>query len=276
VARQREDKPQGLLRREESESKFRLARYVPEPPFADFLEHYWVVSWDLTGKEPYVQENLPYPSVHMVFEAGGSKIYGVMTNKFTYRLQGRGKVLGIKFRPGGFRAFLGRPVSIITNATIPIDAVFQVDPTALEKQVLSCPEDSAMIDVVEKALAPGLPVLGEEAQLASRVVEMIQKDRQVLFVEQLARRAGMSKRALQRLFHEYVGVSPKWVIARYRLFEAADALADGRQRDLARVAIDLGYYDQAHFSRDFKRIVGAPPAQYVRSLRTERVSTPQS
>lgn len=79
------------------------------------------------------------------------------------------------------------------------------------------------------------------------------------FVEQFA----MSTRRMQRLFREYVGVTPKWVIQRYRLIEAAARLAAGRADDLADLALDLGYADQAHFIRDFKRIVGRPPAGYA-------------
>jgi AraC-like DNA-binding protein len=83
-------------------------------------------------------------------------------------------------------------------------------------------------------------------------------------VEHVARITGTGVRALQRLFGEYVGVSPKWVIARYRLHEAEARLSAGEDVDLAALALDLGYYDQAHFTRDFQAIVGRPPAAYAR------------
>jgi AraC-like DNA-binding protein len=82
-------------------------------------------------------------------------------------------------------------------------------------------------------------------------------------VGELAARHGMSPRSLQRLFRRYVGVSPKWVLRRYRLHEAAERIAEGRDGDWARPALDLGYFDQAHFIRDFKALVGASPAQYA-------------
>lgn len=69
-------------------------------------------------------------------------------------------------------------------------------------------------------------------------------------------------RALQRLFSDYVGVSPKWVIRRLRLHQAAFRLASAEAFDLARLAQELGYFDQAHFTRDFTNLVGRPPAQY--------------
>jgi len=76
----------------------------------------------------------------------------------------------------------------------------------------------------------------------------------------------IAARQLQRLFREYVGVTPKWVIQRYRLIEAAERLATGVTEDFAGLALDLGYADQAHFIRDFKKLVGRPPAGYARSV----------
>ena len=71
-------------------------------------------------------------------------------------------------------------------------------------------------------------------------------------------------RSLQRTFNKYVGVSPKWVIRRYRLQEAAEALACGHAESMRDLALRLGYFDQAHFIRDFKAVVGKTPHAYAR------------
>jgi AraC-like DNA-binding protein len=75
----------------------------------------------------------------------------------------------------------------------------------------------------------------------------------------------LTTRTLQRLFATYVGVSPKWVIQRYRLHEAAEQLAADPSINQASLAAELGYSDQAHFVRDFKRIVGMTPAAYAKN-----------
>ena len=72
-------------------------------------------------------------------------------------------------------------------------------------------------------------------------------------------RHGVSVRTVQRLFSEYVGVGPKWVLQRYRLHEALAQLHAGADTDWARFALGLGYYDQAHFVRDFRALVGRTP-----------------
>jgi AraC-like DNA-binding protein len=74
---------------------------------------------------------------------------------------------------------------------------------------------------------------------------------------------------INKLFNEYVGVGPKWVVKRYRLQEAADQLAGGEDADLPQLALDLGYFDQPHFIKDFKSIVGKTPTEYSRKAATE-------
>ena len=100
----------------------------------------------------------------------------------------------------------------------------------------------------------------------SLVVTNVAQSNHARLHSSLAARFGLGVRALQRLFAEYVGVSPKWVIQRYRLHEAAERIARMRPEELdgAALAADLGYADQAHFIRDFRRWVGFTPAEYAR------------
>src|SRR6266566_9547559 len=102
-------KPRGILNLKAGETKFQLSRYLPAQDLSFFVEHYWIVSWDLTGQEPYVQETLPYPSVHLVIEKDQSKVYGVVTRKFARLLENKSRAFGIKFKPGAFaRGFRSR------------------------------------------------------------------------------------------------------------------------------------------------------------------------
>ncbi|MBW8705664.1 Transcriptional activator FeaR [Streptomyces sp. MBT84] len=99
---------------------------------------------------------------------------------------------------------------------------------------------------------------------AATLVETISSDPAVLRVSQLAAIAHMSVRQLQRLFAEYVGIGPKWVIRRARMQEAAARAATDPQ-DWSALAAELGYADQAHFTRDFTACIGASPAKYASS-----------
>jgi AraC-like DNA-binding protein len=76
---------------------------------------------------------------------------------------------------------------------------------------------------------------------------------------------GRSARALQRLFDEYVGPGPKWVIDRYRMIGALDSLNAGVKTSLTDLAYELGYLDQAHFIKTFQSLTGYSPSEYQRT-----------
>ncbi|CAA9269364.1 MAG: Transcriptional regulator, AraC family [uncultured Acidimicrobiales bacterium] len=95
-------------------------------------------------------------------------------------------------------------------------------------------------------------------------------DRTLIRVEDVADLGGLTVRSLQRLFASYVGRNPKAVLARYRLQDAVAAI-DAGEVDLARLAVSLGWFDQAHFSRDFRAGVGTTPSAY---LQRHRASVP--
>jgi AraC-like DNA-binding protein len=111
-----------------------------------------------------------------------------------------------------------------------------------------------------RGLAPD-PVVEQVAGLVGRITE----DPGLRRVAQLAEVSGLPERRLQRLFADYVGVSPKWVMRRARLHEAALRVeADGPASvDWAALAADLGYADQAHLTRDFTATLGVPPSRYA-------------
>src|SRR5690606_33365756 len=98
------------------------------------------------------------------------------------------------------------------------------------------------------------------------VVERVAADPVLVRVEALAAEEGLSVRQLQRRFADHVGVSPKAVIRRYRLYEAAERARRGPGVDWAALAAELGYSDQSHLTRDFSAVVGMPPDRYTRAI----------
>lgn len=259
-------KPRGILNLKEGEKKFQLARHLPSPDLAFFVEHYWIVRWDLRGQKPYMSETLPHPSIHVVFEKDQSRIVGVVTGKFSRTIEGKGQVFGIKFRPGAFYPFAKFSVSRFKNQMLPLETVFDVDSKALEETILSWEDAGKMTEIAEQFLRRRLPQHDEKVAVIHRIIDCMMADREVPKVDDIADRLRLNKRTLQRLFHQYVGVSPKWVIKRYRLHEAAEKLASGEVTDWPIIALDLGYFDQAHFIKDFKAIIGKSPAEYAKKI----------
>ena len=262
----RVEKPRGILNPGVGEKRFRLLRHLPSQDLEFFVERYWIVKWDLRDQEPYLQENIPHPAVNLVIEKGRSGVYGVVSRgKFAYLLTGRGRIFGVKFRPGAFYPFSKSPVSSLNDVSISLLEVFGVKGEALETAVLSAVDGQKMVELVEAFIRERLPEEDANVALIDQIVERIIVDREICKVEDIVDQFGLGKRKLQRMFVRYVGVSPKWVIRRYRLQEAADRLADGEVVSWPEMALELGYFDQAHFIKDFKALVGVPPAEYARN-----------
>jgi AraC-like DNA-binding protein len=256
--------PRGVLYTRMAPQMPDYGRYWPADELLPFVEHFWTVTWDLA--EPEIAEVLPHPSVQLTLEAGSSRVTGVPRGRFVTRLAGRGRVLGTKFRPGGFRPFLGRPLATLTGRILPLAEVFGAAADELEEQALAHADPLAAFEVVQRFLLGRAPQPDPEIERVGHIAERAATDREITRVAHLESLFGLGARALQRLFAEYVGVSPKWVIQRYRLHEAAERIADGGEIAWAELAHELGYADQAHFIRDFRRLVGRTPADYAREF----------
>lgn len=259
-------KARGILRQSIGEKHFQLSRYLPAQDLSFFVEFYWSVSWDRRGQEPYAQETLPHPCIHLVFEKDQSMIFGVNRRKFSRLLTGKGRVFSIKFKPGGFYPFVKVPVSQFTDTTVEIQQVFGAHGSALEEAILAREDEREMVELAEGFLRARCPEQDENVEKINQVIDAIIAHPEMTRVDDVVNFCKLQKRTLQRLFSQYVGVSPKWVIKRYRLHEVAERLANSEEIDWAKLALDLEYFDQAHFIKDFKSIIGKTPAEYAKII----------
>jgi AraC-like DNA-binding protein len=247
---------------------FRIDRVPASADLAGLVERHWLVSWDLPAGRRASVTLLPHPCVNIVFDRGMVAIAGVGSDRFTYSYAGRGRVFGVKFRPGAFRPVFGRPVAELTDQTVPLATLWR-DADRLAADLGAAPDLDALVAVGERYLRAHWPAPDPEVEAIGRIVHALLHDRSITRVEEVCARFGIRPRTLQRLFQRYVGVSPKWVLRRYRLHEAAARLAEGTDTSWADVAADLGYFDQSHFIRDFTRAIGMTPVAYAEACRRQ-------
>ncbi|MFI6047239.1 DUF6597 domain-containing transcriptional factor [Nocardia sp. NPDC051321] len=267
----------GILHPDE-QAKYRSLARLPAGPAVDrFVEWYWSVRWDLRGRPPYRAEVLSYPSVNVTFERSATRtggfVNGVCTTKFVRELSGEGEVFGLRFRAGGFGAFTGLDVGSFRDISVELADVM---PGAhdLVDRVLAVPTDEQRRAIVEDFFAAPAAADDPTYHLVLRVIDAMANDQELTRVDQITDRFDVPTRTLQRMFRRYVGAGPKWVLRRYRLQDGAELLARGRTEDLATLAAELGYFDQAHFSREFTAEVGMAPLEYAKnSLRSRNEVT---
>lgn len=241
-----------------------IHRYAPSPHLADVVRRYWIPVWSLPKGGRSVQRVLQYPVCLVVIGPDSALLVGPSSGLSTQELTGSGWAVGTMLQPAVGTTLAGRPVDGLTDTAVPLaDAALE---HAVRDAIGDDPDDparrEAAVAALEERFAGLLPV-DEEGLLVNAIVEHVEGDRSVLRVGQICEKFAIAERTLQRLTRSRIGLSPKWLIQRRRLQEAADRLRASSTPDLARTAADLGYSDQAHFGRDFKAVTGLTPGEFA-------------
>ncbi len=144
---------------------------------------------------------------------------------------------------------------------------FSPEAQGLEEQLFAIDDEVESLLVLDRWLCSLVrqPV-DPQVSLAVQLVEHVAARPELLTAEALVRASGLSMRPLQKLFRSHVGASPKWVIRRFRLQEAALRLERGESRSIAELAAELGYSDHGHLTRDFKAATGRSPSEFARDV----------
>jgi AraC-like DNA-binding protein len=256
--------------------RVQLTRYPAGPVLDGLVDRFWAVRWDLPPGTVHRQQVLTHPganvSVGHANAAPGqcepgpveARLYGVARSLSTRVLAGRGWAVAALTWPGGLGAFISGSAAELTDRVVPLGQALGTDEVALLRQVTAEPDEAARVALLAAALEKAVdPERREPALSVAEVARLAESDRTVRRLGDLCERSGLGQRTLQRMFLQYAGVSPTWVIRRYRLLEAAETVREGKPVSWAEIAAALGYADQAHLTRDFRAAIGQTPAAYA-------------
>lgn len=263
----------GVLRPQELARHVRLSRIDCAAALVPWVENYWLLQGDLPAGVSYRSSTLPHPTCTISVERGHLRegvgnvggpvvVTGTLTRRFDVTLESTGWVFGVKFRPGGFASLTG------TSAR-PLRDVIATAPTAFPPAIvqrlaelgpyLTADECRVRADA---ALDAGGRSPEPDYRAVLDVIGLMLDDRLLIRVSQVRQRCGIGTRRLQRLFERYVGATPKWVLTRYRIHDAVRDLDAGHTGSMADLAARYGWFDQAHFTREFTELVGVTPGEY--------------
>jgi AraC-like DNA-binding protein len=261
----------------------------PRPPVARFIECFWT----LAGPTPAAPEPsapperiLPDGCMELVlncaapfhrYRARGAferqplrMLVGQMDHYIQIQPTGRVDILGIRFHPAGARAFLRQPMSELAGHTFALEEVAR----SLDRELAAALDGPAASRIarVEALLACRLASAAPSDSAIESAVNRLMHCDYALTVDALAADAAVSPRQFERRFLDAVGLGPKRLarILRFqRVFRAIDSepaqaatdpAPNGHRPNWAAVAVDCGYYDQAHLIRDFHHFAGQTPA----------------
>lgn len=234
--------------------------------FDDLARQVWVPRWSIPDGQVIVQPVLQYPAVNIAVEPASAAVHLPAAGVGTRELSGTSWAAGLLLRPGAGALVVDGDHSTMLGCEVAVPGADEL--VATLRSVTPTGATGDVVAAYEMWLEPLLGRADDDLRLVNAVADAAERDPAIRAPRDLVERFGLSERSLQRLVRRRVGFSPRWLIQRRRLQEAAFRLREDPGAGLAEVAADLGYADQAHFTRDFRSVVGQPPGEYRRSVQS--------
>jgi len=253
-----------------------MRSFAPSPALAPFVREIMLV--DVRDTTTRVQ--LPEPGLVMGVRyrgsasllAGGAErrlpdatLTGMRNRTRRLRTEAGGGIALAQFHPGGAAAFFPQPLHELFGATAALDdLVPRADVDRTRARVAEAATDAERVAALEAFLAGRLRRDADDSMVAA-AVRAIADTHGALPIRTLARRLGISQDPLEKRFRRAVGASPKQLASLLRLRHAIDSYRPDVK--LAQLALDAGYFDQSHFSRDLRAVTGQAPGRFLRGPR---------
>lgn len=241
---------------------------VPEA-VAELVQWFWIPEWQIEPGRVSRQHVIAFPASNLAVESDTVSFTGPSTRKSHRDLVGTGWAVGALLRPAAVPAFTADPERLR-------DSHLGLDIPDLGASIVEamCGSDGderrrRAVELLAGWLEPIAASITDEARLANEMVDLIGADSELIRIDDVASRLNVSARTLQRLAKRYVGLPPLALIRRRRLQEAAARVRTEPGVDLAAIASDLGYADQAHLTKDFRTVLGFTPNSYRTSNPTD-------
>lgn len=255
----------------------------PQPPLSRFVDMLWLYE---SGSTPHARERLlPMGTVEVVFSFEdepmrvfdredrlhtfrGSVVCGPHSEYFAIDSTQQGMVMGIHFRPGGTFPFFNLPAGELQNLHVGLDTLWGAGAGEIRERVMAVGPPEAKLRLLEELLlAQAVRPLARHPAVAFALRELATVPH-ARTISEVTDQAGVSQKHFIRVFSEAVGLTPKLFCRVRRFQEAIARIHAGRRVDWTAVALDCGYFDQAHFNRDFRAFSGLNPSTYL-AVRTD-------
>jgi AraC-like DNA-binding protein len=250
--------------------------YRPASPLADYIE--FIGDWR-SPEVDYWSRALPRGAVTVIFDVGQRQqlnfyaadgktrlsvppafVTGSHTASYVSNIAADEPVMAVHFRPGGAFPFLGIPLGDLENAYVGVDQVWGREGRDLHERLIETSSTAGRFHILEEFLLSRPSSSVDRHPGVATAITAIEDNPSIRMAD-IRHQVGMATKRLIGLFRAEVGLSPK-AYARVRRLQAALRLLSAGPVGGARIAAEVGYFDQAHFVRDFESFTGMTPTQY--------------
>ncbi len=262
-------------------------KFSPSQHLQNYVQCYWAIDTKIKLSYPAVFRLSPDGGVGVVINSGSpfyrssreesfccddkSVVIGVTANSALMRFSDEVQAIGIRFYPGKSYPFIQVPAYELTDHIVPSCEIglqaFDTKPELFSKSV----NQEKQIEILESLLTSRLIKFSQKDKNVLQSVALIKKHNGLIKIDDVSKQLGMSRRHFERRFRYYVGLSPKEFCRIIRIQTVKSHMKLSSPQSLTSLAYDAGFYDQAHFIKEFREIMGLTPGQYL-SEKSEGVS----
>lgn len=255
--------------------------YKPHSDLESIVKFYWTLEVPFDPKNQK-QKIVPDGCLEMTFNFGdkikkytsendfivqpNAMVMGQRTKSFDILPIGNVDTFAICFYPLGFANFVKMPLEKLVNKEIPISELFgQAEADDLEQQMIQALETQKRIEIIETFF---LKILNEKntiSHIVKSTVDTLFKANGTIPINVLLKDDISKRRQLERHFKKQIGISPKQLSKAIRLQTTLNLLLNKQSETLTDIAYESDYFDQSHFIKDFKDLVGVTPKEFLGS-----------
>jgi AraC-like DNA-binding protein len=174
-----------------------------------------------------------------------------------------GELVAIKVAAGGLRALLGVPARELRDQTVSLGDVWGSSAALLTERMLSAKTPEARYEILQGELIRRCRAFTRHDDSALRVASVVERRRGQVSIADLCRETGLPQRTLLARFDDWVGVTPKQLARASRLRSVLARVEPGAEVRWADIALDCGFYDQAHLVHEFQDLLGLSPDAFL-------------
>jgi len=249
-------------------------RISPPKELSRYIECFWIV--EDADPTPTIQKIIPDGFPEMIFHFGdpyliklkskwikqsSSLLGGQITGHFFLKNTGISSILGIKFKPAAIGLLFDIDMHSLTDRVISLKALGHPNVRVIGNLVKKADSHSERINAVVQYVSENLSFVDDLPIV--KAVEKILSSNGTTSISDICRNTGCSERQLERLFKEYVGLSPKLYSRIIRFAYIFQQGQKSKKMNGSELGIASGYYDQSHFIRNFKAFTGEDPSRYL-------------
>jgi len=245
-------------------SSSRMESYWEEQPSASHSD--WVECvWGLQSDGPVADHRVPPDGcLDIVYDRRhGLRAIGAMNREQRFAFSESATVIGVRFRPGMSAPFLHAPASELTDGSAPLQDLWPRQACELARRM----DDARSVRDAMRMLLGSLPSPSDAPNPVQRAIGAITAARGNADLDSAAWQANLSPRQFRRRCLEESGLTPKR-LSRVLRFRYACRLAGATaKRNWSDIALEAGYFDQAHLIGDFKSLTGLTPMSVFSNTR---------